>query len=101
MVAPFSIEGASSKVGAVQIDRINSAADFGSIVAGLTPLSRRLKPSASPTSKFRKWIGICYEAMDQPSTDPVRGIKAFVKEWQAMGQLHKRLTGSTEPPWKI
>lgn len=72
---------------------IHSALQFGSIMAGLGPLlPRLLKPSSSPTSAFRRMVGICYEAIDAPSTDPERAIKAYVKQWRAL-QDHIERTG--------
>lgn len=45
-------------------------------------------PSASPTSPFRRLIGICYEAIGAQHADPERAVKAYVKTWSA---LHKYL----------
>ncbi|MGH8470726.1 MAG: hypothetical protein ACREVY_17700 [Gammaproteobacteria bacterium] len=50
-----------------------------------------IKPSSSPESQFRNIVAICYEAMTgEPSADPERAIKAFVKR-------HKEQMGRQMP----
>jgi hypothetical protein len=43
-----------------------------------------LEPSASPESKFRDVIGICYQAIGAPFPDPERALKAYMREWRAL-----------------
>jgi hypothetical protein len=38
-----------------------------------------LMPSASPTSAFRRLVGICYERAGLKNTDPERAIKAYIR----------------------
>jgi hypothetical protein len=83
------------------IKLIYSAVQFGSLKGGVDELPANLKPSSSPTSSFRKMIGICYECVDAPSADPERAIKAYVKRWRAL-EKHLESIGllSTERPGK-
>jgi len=74
------------------IKLIHRALQFGLIMAGLEPLDPRLKPSSSPTSPFRRMVGICYEAIGAPAADPERAIKAYVKRWRSL-QDHIERTG--------
>jgi len=66
------------------IELIHNALQHGSIAATGDPMSHGLKPSASPTSGFRRMIGICYEAIDAPYADPERALKAYLKEWRVL-----------------
>lgn len=81
------------------IDLIHSALQLGFIFAGREPLHPTLRPSASPTSAFRRIIGICYEAIGAGSNDPERAIKAFVKRWRSDQELRtpKRERGTERP----
>lgn len=69
---------------AFPIKVIYSAVQVGFILAGQEPVPPGLKPSVSPTSNFRRLIGICYEAIDAPTADPERAIKAYVKQWRPL-----------------
>jgi hypothetical protein len=46
---------------------------------GQITFTPHLQPSASPTSAFRRIVGICYERAGFPTTDPERAIKAYIK----------------------
>lgn len=63
------------------IKHIYSAIQFSWTFTGLGALPPNLKPSSSPTSAFRRIVGICYEAIGAETSDPERAIKAYVKEW--------------------
>lgn len=76
---------------AYPIKLIFNAVQFGSAVAGRNPVVRELKPSASPTSAFRKMVGICYEAIGAATTDPERAIKAYLKEWRSFERYVRSL----------
>lgn len=80
------------------IEAIHSAVQLGFIVAGQEPIGPGLKPSASPTSKFRRMIGICYEAIDAPTTDPERALKAYTKRWRAFEEYFATLTTGQNAP---
>ena len=82
----------------ISIKLIHNALQFGSIIAGLEPLNPNLKPSSSPASPFRRLMGICYEAINAPTNDPERAIKAYVKRWRALQEYIDRKGFGTEPP---
>ncbi len=73
------------------IEAIYDAVQLGLILAGREPVAPGLKPSVSPTSKFRRLIGICYEAIDAPTTDPERAIRAYIKKWRAFEKKREAL----------
>lgn len=56
----------------------------------------RLTPSASPNSKYRRIIRICYEAMGQKNSDPERAIKALIarrkQAWKRDVRRQRKLT---------
>jgi hypothetical protein len=85
---------------AMPIKYLHMALQRGSIMAGHDPLVPALKPSSSVTSAFRRVIGICYEAIGEPSTDPERAIKAHVKNWRAQQDYAERLRLGQNPPEK-
>ena len=79
------------------IKLIHRALQFGSIIAGLEPLNPNLKPSSSPASPFRRLMGICYEAINAPTNDPERALKAYVSKWRALQEHIDRTGFGTEP----
>ena len=95
---PLRRQSASS----LPIDHIHRALRVGSVMARLAPGAEppfpEVSPSSSVTSAFRRVVGICYEAIGAPSTDPERAIKAFVKDWRKLQELVKRIGFGTEPP---
>lgn len=60
--------------------------------------SAKLRPSVSPTSAFRQIVGICYEAIGAPNTDPERPIRAYMKQWRELEKYAATLTQWTERP---
>ncbi len=48
------------------------------------------KPSASPTSKFRQIVGVCYEAAGAPSNDPERAIKSYMRVRRSEGRQREK-----------
>lgn len=80
------------------IKAIYSAVQRGFVMAGQEPVAPGLKPSASPTSKFRRLIGICYEAIGAPTDDPERAIKAYVKEWRKLDKYMATLNAAQNAP---
>lgn len=80
------------------INLIHRAMQFGTLMATGEPLDPRLKPSSSPTSPFRRMVGICYEAIGEPTADPERAIKGFVKQWRSLQEHIERTRFGTEPP---
>ena len=79
------------------IKAIYSAVQTGFAMAGQDPGAPGLKPSASPTSKFRRLIGICYAAIGAPTDDPDRAIKAYVKEWRKLDKYMATLNAAQDP----
>lgn len=79
------------------IELIHRAMQLGSMLSGAEPVPARLKPSVSPTSAFRRVVGICYEAMNEPTADPERALKAFVKGWREESKQMEQQTRGTEP----
>ena len=82
------------------VELIYDALQNGVIAERGEPQPDFVRPSASPTSPFRRMIGICYEAIDAAHADPERAIKAYMKKWTA---LHKHLVSMglvTERPRK-
>ncbi len=69
------------------IQIIHSAYQLGLMLAGLDPASGGMKPSVSPTSDFRRMVGICYEAIDASTTDPERAIKAYLRKWRELEKV--------------
>ena len=85
---------------AYPVELIYTALQGGVIAERGEPDLEFMPPSASPTSPFRRMIGVCYEAIGAPHTDPERAIKAYMKKWAA---LHKHLVSLelvTERPRK-
>lgn len=80
------------------IRAIYSTVQAGFILAGQESAAPGIKPSASPTSKFRRLIGICYEAIDAPTTDPERAIRAYVREWRELEKHTKKLRAVQNVP---
>lgn len=80
------------------IEAIHSAVQLGFVMLGQDPITPGLKPSASPTSKFRRLIGVCYEAIDAPTTDPERALKAYTKRWRAFEKYSATLTAGQNAP---
>lgn len=80
------------------IEAIHSAVQMGFIMAGHDPNGPGLKPSASVTSKFRRLIGICYEAIDAPTTDPDRALRAYTKRWRAEEKYFATLKAAQNAP---
>lgn len=70
------------------VELIHDALQAGSIAESGDPDAHGVWPSASPTSAFRRLVGVCYEAIDAQFADPERAVKAYVKKWSA---LHKYL----------
>lgn len=66
------------------VELLHDTLKVGMIAAGLDPGTHPIRPSASPTSRFRKFIGICFEAIGARNVDPERAIKAYVKAWRQM-----------------
>lgn len=105
-VAVHAVEGAIQRMpsGPVRhraadphpIKLIVGALDVGWLVAGGQPGGHGIRPSTSPTSRFRRLIGTCYEAMDQGSGDPIRAIKAYVARYRAVEAFLVRQGLSTE-----
>lgn len=83
------------------VNEIYRAVQKGYIMAGLEPLQPHLAPSVSPGSRFRELIGICYEALGAPSSDPERAIKAYLKQWRQLEALTERLQPGQNVPQKI
>jgi len=79
------------------IERIHSAVQLGLIRALREPQDPHLRPSNSPTSAFRRIVGVCYEAIGAPTSDPERAIKAYVKEWRALAAHIERLRAAQNP----
>jgi hypothetical protein len=69
------------------VEAIHECMQLGRLIAGRDSLPKSLRPSASPTSPFRRIVGICYEAIDAPTADPERAIKAYVKRWKPLAEL--------------
>lgn len=83
------------------IDRIYMAVQHGFVFPDGNEVPPKLRPSTSPTSAFRRMIGVCYEAMAVPNADPERAIKAYSKGWRELVKLTDRLGSGTEPPTEI
>lgn len=66
------------------VELIHDALQTGVIAERHEPDPEFMRPSASPTSPFRRMIGICYEAIDAVHADPERAIKAYLKRWTAL-----------------
>lgn len=80
------------------IERIHRAVLRARVHAGEDVGAADIVPSASPTSAFRKMVGICYEAIGAPNADPERAIKAYVAEWRKLQALRSELDAGTERP---
>jgi hypothetical protein len=65
---------------------------------GLSLVAPKFRPSASPTSPFRQIVGICYERIGMPASDPERAIKSYVKRWTEFTDSLAREIRGTEPP---
>lgn len=83
---------------AFPIKRIYSAVQHGFMMAGREPVAPGLKPSASPTSNFRRLIGICYEAIGASTDDPERAIKSYVKEWRNLEKYMAKVKAAQNAP---
>lgn len=68
------------------VELIHNALHAGVIAERHEPDHDFMRPSSSPTSPFRRMIGLCYEAIDAPHADPERAIKAFMKKWTALNR---------------
>jgi len=83
------------------IEVIFNSVQEGSLFESGDPMSHGLWPSASPTSGFRRMIGLCYEAINAKNVDPERALRAYVQKWNALVRHHESLGISTERPRKI
>lgn len=83
------------------IEVIFNAVQDGSFFVSGDPTSHGLWPSASPTSGFRRMIGLCYEAINAENVDPERALRAYLKKWNALVRHHESLGIRTERPPKI
>jgi len=72
------------------IETIHDALQLASDGAGFEFHPPGLEPSSSPTSAFRKMIGICYEVMDTKHPDPERALRAYLKQWRVLTAAVKR-----------
>lgn len=66
--------------------------------AGLPAVAPHLQPSASPTSAFRKIVGLCYEQLGMEAADPERAITAYLKRHNASADDMAAQIRRTEPP---
>ena len=83
---------------ALPIKFINSSLMQGLVMAGMDPEDSPFMPSLSPTSKFRRVIGICYEAMGAATSDPERALRSYVTAWHEVGERLRQVDRRTERP---
>lgn len=66
------------------VELIYGALQLGVLSERGEPDPTFMRPSSSPTSPFRRMVGICYEAIGAAHADPERAIKAYMKQWMAL-----------------
>jgi len=83
------------------VDQIHKAIQRGFLMAGCEPLQKKLRPSASATSPFRRIVGICYEAIGAETSDPERALKAYLVAWRKLAKALEASEFGTERPKEI
>lgn len=83
------------------VELIHNAMQLGSLIEGADPHVERVRPSSSPTSRFRQVVGICYQAIGADNTDPERAIKAYMTERRKLNRALQSRGSGTERPRQI